>query len=546
MKNLEQQILLFTNSLSLPIAKEYLYKTVRQHSEYPALTACTDTLDELGILYEALVIDRDHLYHISYPILIHTNNNGGELLYVKDNTIFTQQFLEQWDGIAITATDAGFRNNEENKKAYKTQREKEQLKFFGLSVILTLFIMGLATVSYQGHYFNILFSLLSLTGLTISYLIVQKEMGVANDFTEKLCEATKETDCNKVINSQGASLIGTLKWSDAGIIYFSATLLSSMIINILDASIAVAHQYLALAAIPFIMLSLYYQWRIVKKWCTLCLFTIVVLCLQAASCMIEPYLFTDMHAVFKSSLVVTLCLSFTFFIWQLLLKPSFIEIQQHNQNVSSLKRFKLQTDIFVQQLQKEAPLLVPDHHLHLQLANKDATLQLTVVCNPYCRPCATVHQQLHEMLSYASENIGLRVVFSMDPRKTEEPKNKIIQLLYNTIAHYGGLEKNIVVREVVHLWFEHPEEATFLNAINKSHILKQQCQKPDLSAHVVFEADMGNVKGTWTDQIKYTPTLLINGYKLPQLYTVEEFTKMVLPLINDQNIIIQLKNKILA
>jgi len=45
------------------------------------------------------------------------------------------------------------------------------------------------------------------------------------------------------------------------------------------------------------------------------------------------------------------------------------------------------------------------------LGDQFAPLQIMVACNPYCRPCATVHTQLDHLLDNYPGNFGITIRF---------------------------------------------------------------------------------------------------------------------------------------
>ena len=47
---------------------------------------------------------------------------------------------------------------------------------------------------------------------------------------------------------------------------------------------------------------------------------------------------------------------------------------------------------------------------------------------------------------------------------------------------------------------------------------------------------------SWDNQIEFTPTLLINGYKLPSQYSITDVIQMMVPLLNDVNVLEKLTN----
>jgi uncharacterized membrane protein len=120
----------------------------------------------------------------------------------------------------------------------------------------------------------------AIAGVFISWMIVSKELGIENKLADQVCG--KEADCNAVINSKTARLLLGIDWSDAGIIYFSYLLMALVISSFTETSngLYTILSVLAACAIPVTLFSIYYQWRVIKKWCRLCLITAGLLWVQ--------------------------------------------------------------------------------------------------------------------------------------------------------------------------------------------------------------------------------------------------------------------------
>jgi uncharacterized membrane protein len=529
---LEQQTIIFLQKLNLPISKQYAEYTIKNHPDYPALTACTDTLDMLGVQYNAVVVDKENINEITYPILAHTNANGGELQLITNATELTSAFMEQWTGVAIMATGKGFTNIEANAKAYEKEQQQKLYQTLAFAVGGLLLAASIGYAFYYSNYFNVLYTLLSVIGLAISYLIVQKEMGITNTVTEKLCGVTKETDCNTVINSKAATLFWGLKWSDVGIIFFGASLFLFIVAGFNFTNINTVFTCISIAAIPFTVYSVYYQWQIAKKWCTLCLLTVAVLWLQAIAAVVLGNFNTE-QSIIPSILTVTSFFAFTTVLWLLGIKPLLFTTKKQEVQIGAINRFKNNPSVFVNNLLAEKQLYIPYHEQQLQLANKDAILQLVVACNPYCGPCATAHNALHNMLQYAGEVVSLKVIFLIDTEKPEDIRTHAVQLLYNTITLNGGLENSKIVKEVLHIWYNTMEEEKFKSELKQHTTLKL----PEANeSGIELSPAIAPQKDSWTDAIEYTPTLIINGYILPKTYSISDFTKIVNTLVNEETL----------
>ena len=271
------------------------------HPHYPSLNCITDLFNHFQIKNLALRVETDLETFEQLPtsFLVQIKDDGKPLLAVaskKDDqveltyseknikTLTLDLFLDKWTGIIIAV--------EEPEKATVVESQRSQniknVIFAGALIV----IAGLFLFSKPSMIQTIQF-ILSSIGVYISYLIVQQELGVHSAILDKICSGkNQKSDCDAVLNSDGASVLGLFKLSDAGLVYFLSLSLTWFFIVINKLSFNSIVYALSTLAVIFTIYSIYYQWKIVKNWCPLCLTTITVLWLQLGSLVIfEPFRF---------------------------------------------------------------------------------------------------------------------------------------------------------------------------------------------------------------------------------------------------------------
>jgi uncharacterized membrane protein len=529
MQYIEQSALSLLHYVKLPIATAYFKKLITTHPDYPALTSATDSLELLGIPYNAIQADKENLQELRFPLLAHTYNNGGELQLIKSLQELTPSFKENWSGVTIMINSNTFTNNKENILAYK--KEQKQKKQY---TVLALAIVSLMLFPFLFHFISygitpLIQCILSIVGIGLGVLIYQQEQGINNAITETLCKKTE--DCNAITNSKAATIIWGIKWSDIGIVYFTTitlllcisafTIGLSYLLNVLS--------LISLLSVPFTLYSLYYQKYIAKKWCTLCLYTLAILWLQVLEYAVNYFTYglptLDYVSLLKVGFVTIIALSFIAAVWLLLLKQLLQTQLKSKQQINALKRFKHNPASFINNLIASDYINVPVQQNDLQLANPNAAVQIVVACNPYCGPCVDAHFQLTDMLTYTKENIGLTIHFMANHTPNESNRSKAINAIYNCLEANAAIGNAHKIDAILHNWFT-TNDVTKFNILNKENGLLineeneiSRLQKSDISR--------------WEKQIEYTPTILINGYKLPAKYTIQDFITMILPLINE-------------
>jgi protein-disulfide isomerase len=501
--------------LKIPVSSNCIKEKLLAHPDYPSLVSITDTLDELHIENGAFIVEKEKLNEVPLPFLAHIGIRGGEFELITDLKEYLKRhpgFEKQWDGIAVVAEKPERFDNTENKHMLLQEKRKWQVLWF-FTFFITVLSFFAVTNNFSWQYAGLL--LTTIAGLSVAVLIAEHELGISNEFTEQLCAAGKHTDCDVVLASKGSKLPQwlnpiTVGWADAGIIYFSSVfflLIVSGFTGIVQSE-AVVLSLLAAGSLPFTVFSIYYQWRVVKKWCPLCLATVAVLWIQFGLLLSEFDTFSFKVISLNETLftLFTLCtLSVT---WLLLIKPALQKNKELADKNFSLLRFKNNPEVFNALLQQQRKVDTTPFQDDLQLGNPEADMQIMVACNPYCGPCAKAHKILHELVE--KNDIGLTVRFLIKTENREERRLQavqyILQLAKNKPDHY--------LRKLLHNWYADMDFEKFSRKypLNNSEQVDELLKKQEL---------WGN-----ESKIKFTPTIFINGHELPKQYHADDLKTM--------------------
>lgn len=261
--------------LSVAVPASYLQHKLYSHPEYPSLASITDLLDDLGIENGAYVVNKHDWDDLPLPFLAHLNGQQAKLVIVRKGdkaALGEGGKLQDWHGIGVFAEKPVNWKNEEVDHYVQQQQKKNRFRILSITLLL---ISSVLVLYPSFHATSLLLLLSGFAGLALSVMIVQKELGFRNVVTEKLCSLQGDEGCDAVISSKGSKIGGSFNWSDAGIIYFASYIL------LLLSNHPLLPVFSAMA-IPFIFFSLYYQGKVIGKWCTLCLLTLAVTSLQIA------------------------------------------------------------------------------------------------------------------------------------------------------------------------------------------------------------------------------------------------------------------------
>jgi uncharacterized membrane protein len=496
-------------SMKIPVSKSFLKQQLLSHPDYPSLLSITETLDGLGIENAALVVEPERLNDIPTPFLAHIVAEGGGFIAVKSVQRLLKEipaFRKIWDGVVVVAWKPSKWENKENEK--RRASEKRQRQNF-LIAGAALFLLTGYSLRIQFSWQYLIIFLITLIGLWTTTMIVQHELGINNELVDQLCAAGKNTDCNAVLHSKGSRLLSWFNLADAGIIYFSSVFLL-ITFSFFTGAIRLTEPVLSLVAtstLPFTFFSVYYQWRIVKKWCPFCLITVTLLWLQFIA-LIPGVLHLARGGWSNVSLNSILFSVFIFLIitasWIQLVKPALQFNRELTEMNFSLRRFKNSPDVFNALLRQQRKVDTTPFEKDLQLGNPRAEVQILVACNPYCGHCARAHKILHELIE--KDDVGLTVRFAIKTSKEGDKRVQwlryILQLLNNRTVEYQ--------RKVLQDWFEQMDFEKFRSEypVSGNEDINQLFSK-----HEAWSKVAG---------IKFTPTLFINGSELPGKYNADD------------------------
>jgi protein-disulfide isomerase len=141
----------------------------------------------------------------------------------------------------------------------------------------------------------------------------------------------------------------------------------------------------------------------------------------------------------------------------------------------------------------------------LLFGNPDARLRITILTNPFCNPCAKMHKRVEKLLKETNENVCIQYIFSAF-NESLEYANRCFIAIY--------LEKGSrAAWQLYSEWFEGGK------ALEKVFFDKLQLDMTNPAIEVEFQKHEA-----WKEQTKLraTPTILVNGYKLPDNYKIED------------------------
>jgi uncharacterized membrane protein/thiol-disulfide isomerase/thioredoxin len=522
---------LYAKKLNIKVTGTSLTEAFEENPYYPSLYSLGNTFDRFGIANQSARVPASELHQLEAPFIAYVSRNGpSEFVLVtetgehvkyttgsgKSYSVSKDAFLQSYREIVFVAeaSDAsGEKNYDSNLKKEKAAANKNNALIAGGLLILVLFAILFFAPLLQlegtsGIVNVIVLTLAKLTGLGAAIVLLLYEIDHTNQLAAAFCRAGAKTNCDAVLNSKASKIMG-VSWSEIGFFYFAATLLflfaPTVAIDFKVPMMAVASTAVAL----FVPYSLYYQWRVIKQWCPLCLTIQVALVLELIVSL-DSFWFGERSFVSTDavSTIITLCIcTLVPIVAWYFLKSVLRAAKDSKSNLAAYKRLLYNPDMFNLLLNQQAAIAEGWEDLGITIGNPKAKHTILKVCNPFCGPCAKAHPVLEAIIE-TNPDYNLKVIFTASDANGDN--GGLVARHLMAIASKGDGK---ITANALDEWYTAPKKDynSFATRFPMNGEVEQQREKIRAMHH-------------WCELagIAYTPTIFVDGKKLPEAYGVEE------------------------
>jgi uncharacterized membrane protein len=529
---------ILTELLQVKITAGTLKKNLEEHPDYPSLLSISDVLSNYGIENLSIRLNPDKLSDVPIPFITQVKsrknemelftvvkdfNNGGVLYFDPEKHLWDvlkeQEFLTRTSGVILLAEaleDAGEKEYRKNNKTEIQQQVSRNVMVFWLPVIML--ISAVSVLSFAGIHalLPIFFSLLTLAGCFAGVLLMYYELDEHNPVLQQICGITKKINCGAVLQSKGSKIAG-ISWSAIGFSYFTGMLIMQIFGGLVNPNTLFACAWLNVLAIPYVFYSVYYQWRIARQWCILCLFVQSLLVLQLATAVAGNWHILLLSNMISGQWGAQVFTAFAIpFMTVMILMPALLKAKERGYIFTELQRLKHNPQIFNALLEKQEIVSSPPAGLGILLGNPQAPYKIIKVCNPYCGPCAQAHIPMEELLDN-NPDVQIQILFTASNHERDTKTPPVKHLL--AIAEKNNQH---MTKQALDDWYlaEHKDYASFAT-------------KYPMNGELALQNDKIEAMNTWCLEagIMFTPTFFIsisekgepsNYHKLPELYNVAD------------------------
>lgn len=530
--NLEEVVLATCEYYGFKITRNTVINFLKEHPDYPSLLAISDCFSYFNVQNEAYNIDLQNLSQLDTAFIVQIqgdksqqnffslakNEDSNHIAFLNPETHKWEKrkkeaFEKYYSGYALLIITTGERIKEDNYEIKKKNEKRETIyKWLGIGTFLLLAsLMAINIFESENQLtaiYILLFQLITIAGVGIGSILLLYEVDQFDPTFNQICTKGKKANCSAVLSSKGASLFG-VSWSRIGTIFFLSQFFSILLAynQPIRAVILSYISYFSLAGISYTIYSLFYQWRIVKRWCMLCLSVQVIIILQNLLIANTNWLTIHSPYFLKGFPAVVLVLSFLLSTFIVNITLLYFKKLKENQNMRiSLQRVRLNPEIFYTLLSKGKKINNTTSSLGISLGSPNANFKIVKVCNPFCAPCSHGHKFIEELLN-CDKDIQVQIIFTATGNENDESTIVVKHLL--AIAEKKDEE---LTREALNDWYSAPKK--------DYKIFKEKYKHYDgANQNLKVEAMSSWCKNT---KISFTPTYFINGSQLPEGYSIDE------------------------
>ncbi len=498
-------------------------KDIEENPYYPSLLALSDTFGRYNITNEAFKVpskDFDQLASdtpfvaftkipsIGTDFVLITKISEQTVSYFHKNkkveTVPKDEFLEGYKEIIWKAQLNEQSGEGDYEKKYQEEKKEQNKKIAWIftAIVGFLLIVG-ANISHENTFSIVSITFLKIIGVITSYLLLAYEVDKNNPFVKNICSIGGKANCDAVLSSKAAK-IGGISWGEIGFFYFVASTLGLLLPNL---SYEVKATCLAIAnmfAVPYIFFSIYYQWRVLKQWCPLCLTIQFVLAAELIWSIFNVWQYPIINILQAPILLAILFCVFVPVVSWYALKSIITKAKDHDLYMSAYKRLQYNPDIFNSLLHQQVQ--APDgwQNLGIDIGNPDAKNTIIKICNPYCGPCEKSHVVLEDII-HQNKGFKLKIIYTTKNNAYDTPVVKHLLAIAEL--------KQEPIQQALDDWYLKvgKDYSIFSSKYPMNGELKKQESKIEAMS-------------SWCDiaDITHTPTIFINGFRLPENYKTEE------------------------
>jgi len=292
--------------LKIEIAASEIRKKLKWSPSYPGISSIQSFLKQWNAYTIVLDVNKENIHKLPPVFLCHipaekdsfkivTKHDETSVQWLTNNdeniTLPINEFLEKWSGIVLIAE----KRENSGMPDYKSVRRMEWWEKYAIQAVLLVLAFAAfahaligANAGISVLVTTILLQLFNITGILICLTLLRYLIDDTDDAVKQICRIGKSSkDCTKIITATDSNFFG-FSWAEIGLAWFfgAGLCMATTGTNIVAGLFSIV-------AILFIPYSVYYQVRVAKQYCIICLYILCIIGIQAG---LYLYLFTTLFS----------------------------------------------------------------------------------------------------------------------------------------------------------------------------------------------------------------------------------------------------------
>lgn len=514
----------FLDALDICYTKRFTRNLFEEHPHKNNMYGLKKMLDVYGVNTLGVYVEKKKLSELNFPCILHTHgdfviglssdaNTIKFLQHGKETTLTHDVFSKTWTGNALVVQETT-NATEPDYKEHQRDELISNAKTYSIPVMLVLaVIIGLVGNWESINIFEIIRILLSCSGIFVCAMLMEKQLYGESRYGDRVCSLFHHADCSSVLDGPMAKVFG-ISWSEIGMGYFVSNIILLSLFPVSYGIVTIINWIAMLYGIW----SIYYQWRVAKSWCVLCIIVQTIIWAMGIIAAM-PYFTTP--CMFSLICSLQSCIVFTI---------SIVAVHQYasactteKECVHAVQRYralKANGDVAKALIEKSEYHETTLSDSSIIFGNPNAKIRLTILSNPHCNPCARMHKRVERLLSMKEKEICVQYIFSSFNETLEDSSR---YLIYCYISNHI----DEALRKLASWYAKDKFDYERILKNNVEHLHTEEIEN-EMEKH-----------RNWRNRtsITATPTILVNGHILPKEYVLEDLAMIANINITEKNIL---------
>ncbi|HTH58443.1 MAG TPA: vitamin K epoxide reductase family protein [Cyclobacteriaceae bacterium] len=509
--------------LHVPFTSKFS-RDLKLRPEFPSLLSISNALNELNVKNVAVSISVGQLTEMFFPAIAQVQSNGGGFViilniengivnylngHLKKTQAAINDFVMDWTGVLLLAET----NEKSGEPNYAENRRTDALSKIRYAALTILSVGIFSTLVYFKPDF-ILPVILQALGLGLCITLLIETLGQSTLLSDAACRPNSKIDCKQVVNSSAAKIYGDISLAEIGVLFFAGSLLANLIMASNGQTPLNSYLFFFFAAsFPFSIFSIYYQWQIIKSWCSICLGVMGLLWATSAYYWLN---YSSVNFNFNELIPVLSGYSFPLIVW-FMIRPYILQAQSAPALRKSLYGFIKNQYIFDTLSLGRKQLVEGNFGEGLVLGNANAKHTITLVTSPACGPCVNAH---HNIESWMNQYQELKVIvrFAVNPKENGSIPNTVAR----NIISLGLKKDHVKMKEAMRTWYnkKRPDLKEWLSALPAD--LHQGTEERFTNDYNFFSQN----------NITAVPAIFFNDKQIPAEFSLKDFENILRQKLN--------------